>query len=124
MKLTGKCKEDFERWLSNRWMDEGLIMPFITHPHLLVDVSKIFNDLPDSMKWGVYQDYFDSVGIEVNAERGYDLVYSVYNDSYEWFVDLYESDASQVGFTKTRPEARTKAIEKANEIRNKHKYKG
>lgn len=90
--LTGKCKEEFEKWyVPNRYV------------YTLVQ----FYNLPKSMQWGVYQDYFDSVGINVGVNN--DIRH------FDWWVD---SSKNYSGKDKTRQEARYKAIEKANEIRN------
>jgi len=61
---------------------------------------ELFNELPNSLKYGVYVDYFDSVDKEI--------AYEILNDEFEYYADK----------ELTLEEARTKAIEKANEIRN------
>ena len=84
MKLTDKCKVDFEKWsIKNYGLEYDVI-----------------NLLKDSMKYGVYVDYFDSVDKEI--------AYEILNDEFEYYADK----------ELTLEEARTKAIEKANEIRN------
>jgi len=49
MKLTGKAKQDFNTWLvrGEDYQDYEEILQ-----------SFAFESLPDSMKWGVYQDFF------------------------------------------------------------------
>lgn len=101
MKLTGKCKEEFEKWLSEHWVKfesdgAGFYMEY----------KEMFYQTPFSMQYGIYVDFFDSVGVEV--------VCFLMNGEYNWFI---EGDIED-NFTKTRHEARTKAIEKANEIYN------
>jgi hypothetical protein len=101
MKLTGKCKDDFEKWF---------------RPNVpLVDIN-IFNHIttPFSMQYGVYVDFFESVGIYTSIEPLYDMqgtnrlcIYSLLLES-NYYVQC-----------KNRQEAREKAIEKANEIYNK-----
>jgi len=65
------------------------------------------------MKWGVYVDFFDSVGLNV-------WVYST--DSNQWYVSILQKNRYLKGFGgktyKNRKDARTAAIEKANEIVN------
>ena len=94
MKLTGKCKVDFKKWLS----------------------YDVFNGLQirltDSMKYGVYVDFFDSVGVYIQIEtRLFDNEHPVYI--------YYKRNYTRVGRYKKRPEARIAAIEQANEIYNK-----
>ena len=84
MELTGKCKEDFEKWWVNDWEIHNKSVGELT--------LTAWYKLPDSMKYGVFIDYFDSVGLSITIDP--------------------------LGET-TRPEARTSAIEKANEIYNK-----
>ena len=98
MKLTGKCKEDFEKWYIKDLVEKELAL-------------EEFYNSSDSMQYGVLVDFFDSVGMEI-------------------CIDMWESDDGTQAYTvnirweevsdynDTRQEARTKAIEKANEIYN------
>ena len=108
MKLTGKCKEDFEKWLlkGEKAMFEGFYN--IRHPDH-------FYQLTPSMQFGVIQDFADV--IEKKEEktflprvaRGFTLFYTTYNGNMTPH--------------KTRNVAREKAIEKFNELYNQqHKY--
>lgn len=109
MKLTGKCKEDFEKWLL-RGDYHDLIIDAL---NLTVanSITKSFHELPDSMKYGVYVDWFDSVGINV-------LMFT--QDSENFYTNLLKKGRYliRVGGFKTRPEARTAAINKANSLYN------
>ena len=103
--LTDKCKVDFETWF------------FTTHETYVDYLGKDwfgerFLNLPQSMQYGVYVDFFDSVGI-----RGYiDEV-----GQLECIVkfSLYDGDVinGTVGL-ENRNDARAELIEKANEIYN------
>jgi hypothetical protein len=70
------------------------------------------------MQYGVYVDFFDSVGLNLeillspisNTLYVHKFDYSVYTSNDEEYGSTYEFD--------TRQEARQKAIEKANEIYN------
>jgi hypothetical protein len=55
MKLTGKCKEDFEKW-------------FLTTPDSVKynPLHFFYEDLSEAMKYGVYVDFFDSVEIYID----------------------------------------------------------
>ena len=99
MKLTGKCKEDFEVWCSNNvWA----INPAPTN-------GSVFYELPEPMQYGVYIDFFDSLGTVVFI--------STYWDDKQYFqVDVNNLSEYELN---TRPEARTAAITKANEMYNK-----
>ena len=104
MKLTGKCKEDFENWLYKQdWYDT-------------LDYggnnANMWVYSPYSMQYGVYVDFFDSVGILVNVKRNQNGYFSQVNGMTTW------KKQTTIRGDKTRPEARTKAIEKANEIYN------
>jgi hypothetical protein len=98
MKLTGKCKEDFREYLLN-----GIVDASYTY--------RYFITLPKSMQFGVYVDFFDSVGINIIART---YCYVIYEKS----LGVKESNSLDEGFSKSRPDAREKAIEKANEIYN------
>lgn len=103
MKLTGKCKEDFDKWLN---------LPALTgdvHNFKVIIGLNKFNDLTDSMKYGVYVDFFDSAGINIASE-----IDSCANDyMYLSVVNFKTIDAHE-----SRQEARIAAIEKANELYN------
>ena len=106
MILTGKCKEDFDKWyesLSKKCKGYGF--------YLYLNNSRDFYDLHKSMQYGVYVDFFDSVKFKVDIIR-----YSYPNDYY--FGYAVESFMYSEHPKITRQEARTKAIEKANEIYN------
>ena len=122
MNLTGKCKEEFEKWYlfdyikmipEKDWELEFINQFEITRLYL---IKEFYNKKP-SEKYGVLIDYFDSVGIEALVMRWkgkyVESIYKMSNDK-SLTGGLHEG---RKGF-KTRPEARTKAIEKANEIRN------
>lgn len=104
MTLTGKCKEDFYYWFDAFNLN-----------HLDLTIPSDFETYPDVMKFGVYADFFDSVGILIST---FGLVLSktyVYDISIDVDMEHYQD-----GFA-SRPEARLKAIEKANEIYNNQK---
>jgi hypothetical protein len=95
MKLTGKCREDFEKWyILNRQNQRLDIDGCYTH-------YTLFAIEPFTMQYGVYVDFFDSVGINITITRK------------AWVVT-----PNQNGYCDSRSEARTAAIEKANEIYN------
>ena len=99
MKLTGKCKEDFEKW--------RLLNHKYTESEVSGAAATIWEYLDESMQYGVYVDFFDSVGIMIS------ILTNV--DENELFFRI---DGYHMGRFDTRQEARTAAIEKANEIYN------
>lgn len=102
MKLTGKCKVDFKKWLlcSTVYGEHEY--------HLDEDLLSHFENLKTSMKYGVYVDFFDSVGIYIIISR----------DSGWYDVDI-AGEWTSTTTQDNRTEARIVAIEKANEIYNK-----
>jgi len=119
MKLTGKCKEEFEKWYIIHYEDQyedcgntpeeqrGYV-ELKGFPDGVLWCNG-FYDLPPSMQYGVYVDFFDSVGI-------YICIY--FGDVGGYEVHIYAKGYKNIGTYERRQEARTKAIEKANEIYN------
>ena len=88
MKLTGKAKEDFEKWYLKEYRDAwGMELLW-------------FDTTPFSMQYGVYVDFFDFNNIWI--QNGIIIA----NNKFYYYGG------------NTRTEARQKAIEKANEIYN------
>ena len=119
MKLTGKCKEDFEKWalLNAEYIfdyaienDDKTGIP--TYEGRYFHYQDI-DDLPKSMQYGVYVDFFDSVGIKISVN----FTHENFRFDGWWFTILTNNDEIDKPFD-TRQEARTKAIEKANDIYN------
>ena len=106
MELTGKCKEDFEKWFI---LDFNNRIPAYLETKYAHEDLKEFSTFNDSMQYGVYVDFFDSVGIRLEC------IYDSYS-SNEWYVGI--NCISQKGSFKLRTDARTEAIKKANEIYN------
>ena len=113
MKLTGQCKEDFEKCYEDKY---GVLPEDFSN-------ECTFYELDDNMQYGVYVDFFDSVGIHVS------MVYSMtantevnMKEEYRYsiiFFDKIDTSICSISFTESsRQEARAKAIEKANEIYN------
>lgn len=108
MKLTGKAREKFEDWWFN-YMDQEMSIHTFIQQHTC-------------MQFGVYVDFFDSVGIIVSTRNFFD---NVKDSCFFMFIisdnksrHLINHVKENTPFIKTRPEARTKAIEKANELLN------
>ena len=106
MKPSGKCLEEFEKWLLI-WIKDNVAWPTETPTQEDIDH---FYSFPDAMKYGVYVDYFDSLGLIVHSGKSL----SGYNYYVTNTPKHYQSWLSE-----TRNTSRTVAIEKANEIRNR-----
>lgn len=94
MKLTGKAKEQFEKWYDEK-----------SQPITL----RAFWLMSKSMQWGVYQDWADSLGYEINVLR-------LSENFYDWSV--WVNGEAKIHSAKNRQEARNAAIEKLNELIN------
>ena len=104
MKLQGKAKEDFEKWYSeNRPTIEFTINEDGETEEYKIWINQ-FYEHPNSMKYGVFVDFF--------RER---LKFS----EFYIFMGVYLKMINDPTFTPN--EARTAAIEKANEIYNERK---
>lgn len=108
MKLTGKCKEAFEKWLTNlKFTNEN-------YDNLDAYSDLKFSQYPTSMQFGVYVDFFDSMEIHIEC-GGIDFI-----NLHYWF-NIQErktiSGVTDIEY-KSRGKARSKAIEKANKIYN------
>jgi len=85
-------KTDFKKWYRKSY-----------------DYDNFWNSVPKSMQWGVYVDFFDSVGLNISINCG--LITKTF--SYK----IHDFQVHDIGSEiKTRSEAREKALEKAIEI--------
>ena len=110
MELTGKCKEEFEGYL-NKLRKHETERKFADIDMIIESQGYDFDDLPDSMKYGVLVDYFDSVFIDVNVRK--------YRTSGRFFYTIFDiKNKSYQNVLDTRLEAMTASIEKADELRN------
>jgi len=101
MKLTGKCKEDFEYWLLKTRNEE------ITDGNIKYDLYYI---LPESCQNLLIIEWFDSVCILIEIQLIANKVFSfdIHTKSIFECQNVY----------KTRTEATSAAIEKTNELYN------
>ena len=104
MELTGKCKEEFEKYRCLHYHE--------TENEASHSGEIIWNYVSDSMQYGVYVDYFDSVDIRITINAG---------RSHFWadiYIDLSKDLSWDSKMIDTRKETKDLAIEKANELRN------
>jgi len=102
--FTGKAKEKFDSWYNSDKVDNN-------HPNIID-----FVDYPLSMKWGVIQDFGDSLGysvwtLPIHINRAIGLS-ELLGYGYHLNGDCDDEFDS-------RQEARTAAIEKLNSLINK-----
>mgnify|MGYP003667005304 FL=1 len=111
MELTGKCKEEFEKWYFKNYVKTTKKFKDL-YPHEYSDIYDWFYNLQESMKYGVLVDYFDSVGNRITINAGVS----------QFWVDIYTDLLKDISWDSemldTRKEAIDVAIEKANELRN------
>lgn len=102
MKLTEKCKDDFEKWYKKTYSRE---LVYSTMNETLIMT------LPMPFVYGVYVDFFNSSGINILNPLA--NVYTINGDckhrvkGTEWIVTKYAS-------------TNVKAIEKANKMYNEN----
>ena len=104
--LTDRCGFKFQQYVNG--LKKTNYSQFYYH----------FPDLPFPMQYGLYLEFFDSVGIriEVFSEAEYPDIYFDYR-IWEIKEGCFWSRAT-IGEYKTRQEAQIGAIKKANEIYN------
>jgi hypothetical protein len=111
--LEGKAKEEFEKWIIDRQNSIYNEWFFNTDIGGLRFYDHYWIKIPPSMQYGVYVDFFDSVGIVL------DVIKTDFNKKFNLQVYVGNSDIEECSDgINTRPEARTAAIKKANEIYN------
>ena len=110
--MTDRVKKDF--W---RWYFEEIIKSTRSSSHKK-GLSEWFNDLHQSLQWGVWVDYYDSCDIYIDLQPVYgrgtrpsDISHYIINLKYGDRIDFIGDEF------KTRQEARKGALEKASEIR-------
>ena len=121
MELTDKCKVVFEKWYFKNHCKSSMKFEELL-PHHKQDVFGWFYNIDLSFRYAVYIDFFDSVGIHIS-----DMVncYHSSKNKPTFSTSGFSVCVEGNGFChdlddfKTRPEARTEAIKKANEIYNK-----
>ncbi len=104
MELTGKCKEDFKKWLFENY----------TTKEIGGNWGWWIEKVPASFKHGVYVDFFDSVEIDISVSKDEDSL-------YESYVQYNDYQSSIRAWEETLNEARTEVIKEANEIYNQNK---
>tara|TARA_R110002074_G_scaffold351664_1_gene522858 strand:- start:3204 stop:3482 length:279 start_codon:yes stop_codon:yes gene_type:complete len=92
MKLTGKCKEDFEEWYTNP----------LRHKVALHRSIKHWETFPESMQYGVIVDFSETVEYVTNHK-------------------MVEAEQSYINGGHSRPESRIMTVEKFDKRYNQNK---
>lgn len=108
--LDGKCKEAFENWY--KWTYLHPLLENSSEMTLQLAMSN-FYDKRFAEQWGVYLEFFDSVGIIISID--FTLVTVIFDRSTK---DKSKWHEVYVGEYSLRSEAQAEAITKANEIFN------
>ena len=103
--VTGKNKEKFEEWYNRQKNGERSIYFIDTFGNIPLP---FFYELPHEMQKGVYEAYYDSVGMPISLE--------FYEDCF--YFKLPESLIFVLPY-KTRKEAFTQALKEADKLINK-----
>jgi hypothetical protein len=111
MKLTGKCLEDFNEWFKKYDGIELFDLSVDIQYGAYISVEDVWDNLPDSFKYGVYVDFFLENEMYLMI-RQKEHLYSIYIDWNGHHLLTEYIDCS------TLSEARTEAIKKAVEIYN------
>ena len=113
MKITGKCKEDFEKWYLQWIFNEKTFLSLNFNNEQILEN---WNSLHPSEKYGVDVDYFDSVGIIVEIQPLCKVKISGLKImGFRYWINGFIKESVILN---TRPLARIAAIKKANDLRN------
>ena len=112
--------KQFEEWLSNynKTLLNHKIETGAQSIAFSLQPKDIWSNLPFSMQWGVYLEFFDSVGItiQISPDWDYTKIGGTGDLTFEYIVfGLKPPGEGLMGF-KTRQEAQQEAIKKAFEI--------
>ena len=92
----------------------------------LISNYPTFIQLPESMQWGVYVDFFDSVGIIIDTQPviDYDKEKYIKVDYFILNITVLHKQMKDTdcGNFPTRPKTREESIKAANQIYNENKY--
>lgn len=107
--LTGRCKQDFELWMFNYFIEHRP-----DYSSSLI-ISK-FERKTQLEKLAFYVEWFDNVGIYMSIEPNF----SIFEQGNPFSCFRFFIDMIYYGQADTRQEATKAAIEKANELYNEN----
>ena len=100
--------KQFKEWLEVKSTSSKNIELNSYNGHVIFCPYVVFNDLPFSMQWGVYLEFFDSVGIDIGV-----IKCEIYEDSD---FDIWAGEKWSKEIKGPRTEAQQEAIKKALQI--------
>lgn len=108
MILTGKAEELFNKWYDKTYSG------FHTYD------TNNWSEIPESMQWGVYQEFFITQKLLINVTISFSKTKPHCAKIFEDISDKsrFDLDLKFNVLYKTREEAMVKVIEKANELLN------
>ncbi|MBE7671576.1 hypothetical protein F7649_10675 [Tenacibaculum piscium] len=118
MILTGKCKEDFEKWYLQWVFNEKT---FLSLNFKSEQILENWNSLHHSEKYGVLVDFFNSVGYHIsNISSPEDVAQGVAEGNIYFFCILTRIGKIdfETGFYKYRKESLIKVVKQSNYFYN------
>jgi len=110
--LTGKAKEDFNKWFIKHSNDFGTVITASSYGgEWLIDLEELYDELPENLQNTIIIEWFDSVGIYINPT----LRMPKEVNKWAFIVDF---ELHENSLFKTRQQATEEAIKKANELYN------
>lgn len=122
MILTGKCKEDFEKWSREVYDNDGiddfgkrLFYISSLDDYKFIETDHYIYNIGDSMLNALIIEFFDSVGIIINT------YYNTYSNGFVYELILNEKIVNTDNNFKCRKQSKEQAIIHANKIYNETK---
>ena len=110
--LNGKCKIEFRKWYKAR---ESKLLEIIGDEEL----DRRWYTLDLDYKWGVYLEFFDSVGVDIEASIYWDWDKEKHVGFKCSAINIKNfGEDEEFTLVKTRKEAQQEAIKQANELFN------
>ena len=104
MKLTGKTKDNFEKWFFEYYNKDKTSVAMFNH-------ETMFKSLQELIQNAYIIDFFDSVGINILLTCEFDFGYEILDKRYEVIEQVKK-------WYETRQEATNQAIITANKLYN------
>ena len=121
MKLTGKARKDFEKWYFKNHVTTTKKFKEL-YPHEYHEIFDWFYGIKLAFQYGVYVDFFGSVGLILDVQPVLDYDMKKYTKVCYWIYTVFKLEIEDEDYNeneyKTRKEAREQAILNANEIYN------
>ena len=118
--ITDNTKEKFEEWIQKQ--DYYFELRSNMSLSVYESVTEMIENFPMPLQWGVYLEFFDSVGIVIFIDDNLNSMrHSLTWEEKKEQCDFgYQVDYENYGSFKhkTRKEAQTEAIKKANDLFN------